>query len=119
MICVNSVAADNYAEQMGILDELDIAREQFIDRRAAELRHQAITKGHVRINGEIFDVGEILGGLEHQTNMQVYTAVYAALNGNMAAIQAAYQEELTTWCERAAGKEWQRDIKNNPGHDYD
>ncbi|EBQ8762717.1 hypothetical protein BKM35_22030 [Salmonella enterica] len=116
MICHVSRAEAEYADQNGLLDEMDAARDSFIERRADELRQQAITRGHVRFNGELLDVGEILGPLEHQTDMQVFAAIYSAINGNPTAIMAALNDELQQWCEDAAAKEWQQECHQIPEH---
>lgn len=116
MICPVSRAEAEYADKNGLLDELDAARDSFIEHRAEELRQQAITRGHVRINGELWDVAEMLGPLEHQTDMQVFAAIFSALNGNAAAIMAALNDELQRWCEDAAAKEWQQECQKIPEH---
>ncbi len=114
MICPVARAEARHADQNGLLDEMDAARDSFIERRADELRQQAITRGHVRVNGELLDVGEILGPFEHQTDMQVFAAIYSAINGNATAIMAALSDELQRWCEDAAAKEWQQECHQIP-----
>lgn len=111
MTCPVSRDAARHAEQAGLLEEMDAARASFIECRASELRQQAITRGHVRFDGDVWDLAQMLGPLEHQTEMQVFAAIYAALNGNTAAIVAVLNDELQRWCEDAADKEWQQQCR--------
>lgn len=116
MICPVSRAEAEYADHNGLLDEMDAAHDSFIQRRAEELMQQAISKGHVRVNGELWDVAEMLGPFEHQTDMQVFAAIFSALNGNATAIIATLKDELKQWCKDAAEKEWQQECHEIPEH---
>lgn len=106
MVCPVSRAAAQHADQVGLSDEIDAARASFIARRASELRQAAVSRGHMKFEGDLRDVGEILGPLEHQSDMMVFNAIYAALNGNTAAIVAVLNDELQRCCENEAEKEW-------------